>query len=124
MTPKNKSPIEEAVDQWLATAPKLDHANASLSASVPQSLKLLLRRLAVHLHTKDPERICTASDIASIARTVYASTLEIPAILGNMRAFGRYLQKSEGDAGFEVAGKVNNRRTYKPASRDESSLDT
>ena len=129
MTPKKKSPIEEAADRWLATAPKLDNVNASLSASVPHGMVLLLKRLAIHLSDKDPKRIYTASDIASMVRMAYlkhdANDPDIPPILFNMRAFGRYLQSKGGEqTGFEIAGKVNNRRTYKPMSRDESSLDT
>ena len=129
MTERHKNPTEAAVEQFLQETPEASVAGSSLSASVPLALKAILREISTSLIQKAPDRVYTAYEIAKIARIVYSNSGMIdedwPIILENMRAFGRYLQKRRyQETGFLVSGRVNNRRTYKPISREQSSLDT
>lgn len=122
MTERCKDPVAEAVDQFLKT-PQLA---TSLGASVPQDLKVILKNMGTILRAKEPDRKYTAREIITIAQAVYdKSDKERPKILGNARAFGRYLQKHGGrQLGFQISGSIGNTRTYQPLSRIRSSLDS
>jgi hypothetical protein len=86
-----------------------------MSANVPQGLKVILKAISRELHKKAPDRLFTAVQIAIIARLAYGgSAMAPPEILGNVRAFGRYLQKYPNISGFTAEGSTGNRRTYKP----------
>ncbi len=116
MTEKSKSVVERMVDLFLEGPPTAD--GASLGASVPHALKVVLKNAAALLKEKAPEREYTASQIATIATNVYNKggiDSDCPEILKNTRAFGRFLQKHGGpNIGFVASGKVGNKRTYKP----------
>lgn len=128
MVERHKSPVEEAVDAFLESPPKPDGTVASLSASVPPALKLILRNAATLLNDKAPGREYTAWQIAKVAIDVYDREVvsdDCPIILRNVRAFGRFLQKYGGrEIGFVASKSVGNRRTYRPLSRKRSPLDS
>ncbi len=116
MTDSQNKPITEAVDQFLE-APTGNTGNPSLGASVPKELTSILSRVSYELGKKAPNRQYTAAQIASIAKDVYTRkgcSVSYPEILGNIRAFGRYLQKHPEVTGFTIEGSMGNRRTYKP----------
>ena len=114
MTERHKSPIVEAVEQFL-TASASSPGNPSLGASVSAELKLILRMVSRQLGEKAPDRLYTAAQIAGITKEVYHKKNEKPPeILRNMRAFGRFLQKYPKIVWFTVEGSMGNRRTYKP----------
>lgn len=116
MVERHKNPIVEAVDQFLS-APTPSTLSASLSASVPQELKVVLRDISRELNEKVPDRLLTAAQIAIITKIAYnKANKPRPEILGNIRAFGRYLQKYPAISGFTAEGTLGNRRTYKPLS--------
>lgn len=114
MTERHKNPVEESVEQFLA-APASRSETASLSARVPRELQIVLTQVSRELADKAPSRLYTAAQIAGIAATAYdKGDKERPEILGNVRAFGRYLQKYPDVTGFVVDGSMGNRRTYRP----------
>ncbi len=117
MIDSQNNPITEAVDQFL-DAPTGNTGNPSLGASVPKELTAILSRMSYELGRKAPDRQYTAAQIASIAKDVYnrkAGAFSQPEILGNIRAFGRYLQQANPNVtGFTIEGSMGNRRTYKP----------
>ncbi len=114
MTEKRKYSITEAVDQFLISTTQ-GSPSMSLSGNVPQALKVILKEISRDLLLKAPDREYTAMQIRVIAHTVFTGRNETPPeILGNIRAFGRYMQKYPDVTGFKISGSTGNRRTYKP----------